>query len=111
SPPSGPPSGMNFSRRKLAQPLPPSPALTVIRTSSTNFMMDPGHRRRDQDNGSARQPAGTKAKALPRQGHAFRRRAPGSARDGVTRDDVDETTVLVAAHLELHLAVDQRKQG
>ena len=27
SPPSGPPWGTNFSRRKLADPLPPSPAI------------------------------------------------------------------------------------
>src|SRR3546814_13775107 len=29
---------MNFSRRKLAQPLPPLPAMTVISASSTNFI-------------------------------------------------------------------------
>ena len=38
SPPSGPPFGMYFSRRKLTQPLPPSPASTRIWTSSTNFI-------------------------------------------------------------------------
>src|SRR3990167_7805834 len=38
SPPLGPPFSMNFSRRKLMQPLPPSPAFTKIDTSSTNFM-------------------------------------------------------------------------
>jgi hypothetical protein len=31
---------MNFSRRKLMQPLPPSPALTRIDTSSTNFIQN-----------------------------------------------------------------------
>src|SRR6476660_9427875 len=36
SPPLGPPRGTNFSRRKARQPLPPSPALTVIMTSSIN---------------------------------------------------------------------------
>src|SRR3546814_1888413 len=38
SPPSGPPLGMNFSRRKLATPLPPLPATTSMVASSTNFM-------------------------------------------------------------------------
>ena len=36
SPPSGPPRGTNFSRRKLRQPRPPSPAATWMSTSSTN---------------------------------------------------------------------------
>src|SRR5208282_4350326 len=36
SPPEGPPRGTYFSRRNAMQPLPPSPALTVILTSSTN---------------------------------------------------------------------------
>src|SRR3546814_17258704 len=39
SPPSGPPLGMNFSRRKLAAPLPPLPATTSMVASSTNFMV------------------------------------------------------------------------
>src|SRR5690349_7840205 len=37
-PPLGPPRGTNFSRRKLTQPRPPSPAITRILTSSMNFM-------------------------------------------------------------------------
>src|SRR5689334_23960673 len=37
-PPSGPPFGMNFSRRKLTTPLPPLPALTVMTASSTNMV-------------------------------------------------------------------------
>src|SRR5512144_2056694 len=37
-PPLGPPRGTNFSRRKLTQPRPPSPAMTRILTSSMNFM-------------------------------------------------------------------------
>src|ERR1041385_6021195 len=36
SPPLGPPLGTNFSLRKARQPLPPSPALTRILTSSMN---------------------------------------------------------------------------
>src|SRR5581483_3696745 len=35
-PPSGPPSGLNFSRWIDAQPLPPSPAATWTSTRSTN---------------------------------------------------------------------------
>src|SRR5437016_6112080 len=38
SPPLGPPRGTYFSRRKLMQPLPPSPASTRISTSSMNFI-------------------------------------------------------------------------
>src|SRR5215204_2000336 len=37
SPPSGPPRGMNFSRRKLIAPRPPWPAVTSMSTSSTNM--------------------------------------------------------------------------
>ncbi len=37
-PPSGPPRGTNFSRRKLSEPLPPCPAVTWMSTSSTNCM-------------------------------------------------------------------------
>src|SRR5215468_1999449 len=37
SPPSGPPRGTNFSRRKLHAPSPPRPALIWIQTSSTNI--------------------------------------------------------------------------
>ena len=33
----GPPRGTNFSRRKLRQPRPPSPAVTWMSTSSTNI--------------------------------------------------------------------------
>src|ERR1700674_1060589 len=40
SPPSGPPLGICFSRRKLADPLPPSPAITSIFASSMNFMLE-----------------------------------------------------------------------
>src|SRR5580692_5029771 len=38
SPPSGPPKGMDFSRRKLTEPRPPLPACTLSVASSTNFM-------------------------------------------------------------------------
>src|SRR5579862_3809806 len=37
SPPEGPPRGTHFSRRKAMQPLPPSPALTLIFASSINM--------------------------------------------------------------------------
>src|SRR5262249_17686877 len=36
-PPSGPPRGTYFSRRKLQQPAPPSPPLTKMVTRSTNM--------------------------------------------------------------------------
>src|SRR5207245_11160579 len=38
SPPSGPPRGTFFSRLKLTMPLPPLPAWTSMRASSTDFM-------------------------------------------------------------------------
>src|SRR5438132_14349153 len=37
SPPLGPPLGTNFSRRNARHPLPPSPALTRMMTSSINI--------------------------------------------------------------------------
>src|SRR5438132_12138176 len=39
SPPSGPPKGTNFSRRNDTTPLPPSPAFTQMRASSTSIGM------------------------------------------------------------------------
>src|SRR5712691_29899 len=39
SPPLGPPRGTYFSRRNARHPLPPSPAFTVMVTSSTNIRM------------------------------------------------------------------------
>src|SRR5258705_2743116 len=41
-PPSGPPRGTYFSRRKLRQPLPPLPAATWMSTSSTNIFNSMG---------------------------------------------------------------------
>src|SRR5437764_1213364 len=41
-PPFGPPRGTNFSRRKLMLPLPPSPALISMSTSSTNMGLEAG---------------------------------------------------------------------
>src|SRR5713101_3844248 len=38
SPPSGPPNSMNFSRRKLTAPAPPSPLFTKILAWSRNFI-------------------------------------------------------------------------
>src|SRR5215469_4408793 len=45
SPPLGPPRGTYFSRRKARQPLPPSPALTRMRTSSINMEKPPARGR------------------------------------------------------------------
>src|ERR1700719_1426465 len=39
SPPEGPPRGTNFSRRNAMQPLPPSPAFTLILASSINIFI------------------------------------------------------------------------
>src|SRR6476646_7040737 len=41
SPPSGPPQGTNFSRRKEAEPFPPSPALINIFALSYNMLNVP----------------------------------------------------------------------
>src|SRR5437899_9804993 len=38
SPPLGPPRGTNFSRPNARHPLPPSPAFTLILTSSINML-------------------------------------------------------------------------
>src|SRR5947209_2544305 len=46
SPPSGPPSGTYFSRRKCMAPLPPSPERTNTRASSRNVCMSSPHERR-----------------------------------------------------------------
>src|SRR5580658_2454791 len=80
SPPSGPPKGMARSRRKLTQPLPPSPASTRMLASSTNFI------------GSW-----PKIKA-PAGAFILRLRA-------LARDDVDEGSALRSAGAELNLAV------
>ncbi len=41
SPPSGPPRGTYFSRRKLRQPLPPSPPMHSMVMRSTNTVCGP----------------------------------------------------------------------
>ena len=40
-PPSGPPIGTNFSLRKEVHPIPPSPAINLTLTSSTNILSSP----------------------------------------------------------------------
>src|SRR5580704_5325013 len=50
SPPSGPPNSMNFSRRKLHAPAPPSPLFTKILAWSRNFMVYPVGRKRRRGN-------------------------------------------------------------
>src|SRR5512135_3712246 len=86
SPPSGPPLGTNFSRRKLTQPLPPSPALTWIWASSTNI------------------PVTTLALSGQKKGmvadHPSNIQHPGFRRS----DDVDPSAV------ELHGAVGHREE-
>src|SRR5215469_18949119 len=84
SPPSGPPKGTNFSRRKLTLPRPPWPAWTLIRASSTNFMGD-----------AARAPP---APARP------------LGRLGELRQDAHVESLLGALALEFDGAGDLRKQ-
>src|SRR5579885_147681 len=99
SPPSGPPKGMCFSRRKLTQPSPPSPASTRMMASSTNFMTYPSARRGWAD--SVRN--GLPQKSPGRRGFC------GPFR--LARDDVHEGAVLRPAgakdHATLRLGVDR----
>src|SRR5262249_30629952 len=74
SPPFGPPRGTYFSRRKLMQPSPPSPASTRTRTSSTNFMiaaMVAQGAARPQRRSRA-EPGGTGSRRARRSGLRFR---------------------------------------
>src|SRR5512139_4020732 len=50
---------MNFSRRQATAPSPPSPALTLIRTSSTNFTWPPYDERRGPLGSAALATSGT----------------------------------------------------
>src|SRR6188472_224731 len=92
-PPSGPPSGLNFSRWTEATPLPPRPAATCSVTRSTNdgrAMGAPGN-----DEGR------------PGTGTPFGQWSVRALLAG--RDDVDDATTTPGA--ELHVAVDEREQG
>src|SRR5690606_5954396 len=91
SPPSGPPLGMNFSRRKLATALPPLPAMTSMVASSTNFICLP------------------EAKKPCRMRQGFCRVVNG--RPLLGRNHRHDLLVQRALEAELNLAVDQREQG
>src|SRR5690554_4970840 len=95
SPPSGPPLGTYFSRRKLRQPLPPLPASTMIEASSTNCICHSpdGIYRHDT--------------RRPCHGGAFLRQGSGVS----GRDDADELAVLRTLGLELDHTVVQGEQG
>src|SRR5690348_6303 len=118
SPPLGPPNGMNFSRRKLTQPLPPSPAWTLMIASSTNFMALGTGTEGNNRQGSSRltgklhvprsllaDPCFTKNKSPAGAGLSLQRRERSAL------DDADELAVVLAAGLELDHAVGQREQG
>src|SRR5699024_5890892 len=95
SPPSGPPRGTYFSRRKLRQPLPPSPASTLILASSTNFMV--------QSSG-----ASCGAQKTPRKA-GFVRRCQSSSLLG--RDHRDEAALLRPLAGERDAAIGACVQG
>src|SRR5512136_307375 len=76
---------MNFSRRHATAPSPPSPAFTLIRTSSTNFTCPPDDERRG--------PVGSAALATT-----------GVCRISGLRHDRDHAAIA-AGLLELHRAV------
>src|SRR5690242_2148553 len=113
SPPFGPPNGMNFSRRKLAQPSPPLPACTLMMASSTNFI------ERKQGTGNRKASAHGTGTSTPRSLFLLleKRKAPRLAgpsgfnvtRDS-TRDHVHRAAALGAFGGEFHLAIDQRVQ-
>src|SRR5580658_9941821 len=93
SPPLGPPRGTYFSRRKARQPLPPSPALTRIRTSSINMK----HTRKGGHPTIEKPP-------VPKEPAAFRKLPRKIARLHYCRDvDADELA-HPSAVLELHHA-------
>src|SRR5882757_10126640 len=95
SPPSGPPNGMARSRRKLTQPLPPSPASTRMVASSTNFI----------DQSCTGHNSGQRAPHRKNKGPVVRGLYPQTLTSG-RRDDVDEGTALRTTDAELDLAID-----
>src|SRR3954447_26406111 len=110
-PPSGPPSGLNFSRWTDATPLPPRPAATCNATRSTNDGTAITQQQTARDERSAWAAGG---RASPATEPARSRRAcrdPPTYPDsvGCRRDDVDDATTASGA--ELDVARDQREQG
>src|SRR5690606_19945053 len=93
---------MNFSRRKLIMPLPPSPAFTYIETSSTNFIGLPPAATAGQLTRTYRIHRNKKA---PSRDRAFSAYATSGGHDAHV------TAVELALHVELDHAVYFRKQG
>src|SRR4051812_136727 len=118
-PPSGPPSGLNFSRCTEATPLPPRPPVTCRLTRSTNVGTAIAYLlpRRQAWTSSVTPvrtplmtPAMTKGRPAfsagrPFAAYVFRPR-PSSLGSG---DDVDDAATALRA--ELDVAADQREQG
>src|SRR5688572_6835151 len=86
SPPSGPPRGTNFSRRKLRAPLPPCPAATWISTSSTKDIV------------------------CSQQFTVCSRRKPQTANRRLFQRQDGDHAALGAVIAELHRAVDLREE-
>src|SRR6476619_743702 len=102
-PPSGPPSGLNFSRCTDATPLPPRPAATCRETRSTNV-------------GTAIASSRLWARSGPWNDEGRLRWSGNALVSGWVgsgslpgRDDVDDPATTLGA--ELDIAADQREQG
>src|SRR5688500_886420 len=91
-PPSGPPSGLNFSRCTEEQPWPPSPAATCSTTSSTNVVKAAS--------------SSVSSSGCRKASRAGRKPGPALAkvcREGLLgrlRDDVDDLSATAAAELD-----------
>src|SRR5262245_2837730 len=114
-PPSGPPSGLNFSRCTLATPLPPRPAVTCRVTRSTKAGPATMHSclgwsASPWDLGVAvgREVQDTRGAPLTQQ-DAPRGKAVIRLSSLSGRDDVDDATAPLGA--ELDVAAHQREQG
>src|SRR5205814_9439122 len=77
-PPSGPPNGLNFSRRIDTQPCPPSPACTCSTTRSTNVVTDGSFNKT------------SRSRRAPRTGPCGRK---------LLRDDVDDLAAALGGEL------------
>src|SRR6195952_824387 len=108
-PPSGPPSGLNFSRCTDATPLPPRPAMTCNVTRSTNVGTAMGSLLW-ASRVLLRCFSGQRRRALPMLSGTPSRWIRIRLRSSLPRrNDVDDATAPLGA--ELHVARDQREQG